>query len=147
MAKRFGADELSAGTAKDWTKARSYSGVIRRRGGGPSYVWQCGHVHSTAGEALTCSSAELARRRADSIAGPLEAGITDGTVYLDNCPEPQDYANELLDKGVDPEEAISEGDVLACGGCPIGGGLDCPGVWRWHHDHSLVTQADRERVS
>lgn len=48
MAKRFGADELSAGTAKDWTKARAYSGVIRKRGGGPRYEWQCDHIHTTA---------------------------------------------------------------------------------------------------
>lgn len=144
MVKRFGADELSAGTSKDWTKARSYAGVIRRRGGGPSYVWQCGHVHATSGEALTCSSLELARRRADSIAGPLKAAITDGTVYLDHCSEPEDIAGELA-RGVEAAKGLDP-DIDSCVGCPIGGGPDCPGVWRWRHDDSVVTQADRERA-
>lgn len=76
-----------------------------------------------------------------------EARKPDGTVYLDHCPEPGYIAAELEVKGVDPEEAQQEGEELACAGCPVGGGPDCPGVWKWTHDHSIVTQADRDRVA
>ena len=56
--------------------------------------------------------------------------------YLDNCIE--------LD-----EESEADGDggwpeLGACEGCPIGGGLDCNGVWRWRSTDAQVTQAERE---
>ena len=50
--------------------------------------------------------------------------------------------NTLLNTYLDYCEEVGDD---ACEGCPIGGGLDCPGVWRWREDKRLVTQQDREQ--
>lgn len=63
-----------------------------------------------------------------------------GSVYLDHCPEPEQIAE---DNGLRPWLGTFDPDGDSCEGCEIGGGLDCPGVWRWRDNDQLVTQEDR----
>lgn len=62
----------------------------------------------------------------------------EGNVYLDYCAEVFD---------VQEGETAEDAEIAACDDCPIGGGLDCPGVWRWRGSHRVVTQADVEHAS
>lgn len=64
--------------------------------------------------------------------------IRPADVYLDHCPE--------VDRHDAPDLNVWEiGD--ACEGCPIGGGLDCPGTWRWAGSNAIVTQAELEAAA
>jgi hypothetical protein len=63
--------------------------------------------------------------------------IRPADVYLDYCDQVPILDEEDL-------ELEDEAGLVACEGCPVGGGLDCPGTWRWRATDRIVTQAERE---